>query len=103
MDRLTSAQLLTTVGLPAEDGHQLEPSSLRFPDGGQYRVEIPSVEGPRCLEAVLREAERWDVPVARVSQGSGVGLLTDGEIDDMVRLASAAGVELSLFARPCAG
>ncbi|WP_117209533.1 U32 family peptidase [Allorhizocola rhizosphaerae] len=103
IDRLTTPQLFAELGLPPEDGHQLEPSPLRFPDGGQYRVEIPSVEGPRCLEAVLSEAERWDVPVARVSQGSGVGLLTDGEIDEMVRLAGAAGVELSLFARPCAG
>jgi hypothetical protein len=91
------------LGLPAADGHQLEASPQRFPDGGQYRVEIPSVEGPRCLEAVIRAAERWDVPVARVSQGSGVGLLTDGEIEDMVQQASAAKIELSLFARPCAG
>lgn len=95
--------LLVGLGLPASDGHALPASPLRFPDGGQYRVEIPSVEGPRCLEAVLAEAERWQVPVARVSQGSGVGLLTDGEIVEMVRLASDARVELSLFARPCAG
>ncbi|HEX6686766.1 MAG TPA: U32 family peptidase [Candidatus Limnocylindrales bacterium] len=61
------------------------------------------MEGPRCLEAVLEEARRWDVPVARVSQGSGVGLLTDGEIKEMVSLALAADIELSLFARPCAG
>jgi hypothetical protein len=91
------------LGLPAADGHQLETSPQRFPDGGQYRVEIPSVEGPRCLEAVILAAERWDVPVARVSQGSGVGLLTDGEIEEMVQQASAAKIELSLFARPCAG
>jgi hypothetical protein len=52
---------------------------------------------------VLVEARRWDVPVARVSQGSGVGLLTDGEVKEMVSLASAADIELSLFARPCAG
>jgi len=96
-------ELLAGLGLPTEDGHGLPPSSLRFPDGGEYRVEIPSVEGPRCLDAVLEEARRWDVPVARVSQGSGVGLLTDGEIKEMVSLAGAADIELSLFARPCAG
>jgi Peptidase family U32 len=66
-------------------------------------VEIPSVEGLHCLEAVLAEAQRLDVPVTRVSQGSGVGLLTDDEITAMVELAAEAGVELSLFARPCAG
>lgn len=96
-------ELLAGLGLPTSDGHGLPPSPARFPDGGEYRVEIPSVEGPRCLEAVLEEARRWDVPVARVSQGSGVGLLTDGEIKEMVSQASAADIELSLFARPCAG
>jgi hypothetical protein len=99
----STPELFAALGLPGGDGHSLPASILRFPDGGQYRVEIPSVEGPRCLSAVLEEAVRWQVPVARVSQGSGVGLMTDGEISDMVSLASSAGVELSLFARPCAG
>lgn len=71
-----------------------------FPDGAHYRVEIPSVEGPRCLDVVLNEADRLDVPVTRVSQGTGVGLLSDSEIGEMVKLAADRGVELSLFARP---
>jgi Peptidase family U32 len=78
------------------------PAPRRFDDGAHYRVEIPSVEGPRCLDAVLTEAERLDVPVSRVSQGTGVTLLTDAEIGEMVKLAADRGVELSLFARPCA-
>jgi len=99
---LSTAELLTQLGLPPGDDYALTASPLRFPDGAHYRVEIPSVEGPRCLEAVLREAARLDVPVARVSQGTGIGLLTDSELKDMVDLAAEAGVELSLFARPCA-
>jgi hypothetical protein len=100
---LSTADLLAGLGLPAGDGHALPASAQRFPDGSQYRVEIPSVEGPRCLAAVLAEADRLGVPVARVSQGTGVGLLTDAEITEMVDLGAAAGVEVSLFARPCAG
>ena len=96
------AGLLTTLGLPATDLTTPPPSAGRFPDGAQYRVEIPSVEGPSCLDAVLTESARLGVPVTRVSQGTGVGLLTDAEIGEMVRLAAGAGVELSLFARPCA-
>jgi hypothetical protein len=99
----STADLLAALGLPGSDQYPPGASSKRFPDGTQYRVEIPSVEGPRCLAAVLVEAERLAVPVTRVSQGSGVGLLTDGEIGEMVRLAAGAGIELSLFARPCAG
>jgi hypothetical protein len=100
---LSTPDLLTGLGLPAGDGHGLPPSVQRFSDRSQYRVEIPSVEGPRCLEAVLAEAERLAVPVARVSQGTGVGLLRDAEITEMVAMAADAGVEVSLFARPCAG
>ena len=75
-------------------------SEQRFSDGLRYRIEIPSVEGPRVLEAVLDEAERRSVPVRRVSQGSGVMMLTDAEIRDMARLGADAGVEVSLFLGP---
>jgi hypothetical protein len=94
---------LEQLGLPPADLHELPTSAKRFPDGAHYRVEIPSVEGPRCLDAVLDEADRRDVPVHRVSQGSGVFMLTDNELDEFVALAAAANVELSLFARPNAG
>ena len=100
--RRPTRELLTMLGLPDGDLEASYVSPKRFPDGAHYRVEIPSVEGPRCVEAVLSEAERLDVPVTRVSQGTGVGLLTDREILDMVAMTAAAGVELSLFARPCA-
>jgi hypothetical protein len=99
----TTGDLLASLGLPAGDAHNLPAAAGRFPDGAQYRVEIPSVEGPGSLAAVLAEAQRLEVPVSRVSQGTGVGLLTDAEIVAMVEMAAGAGVELSLFARPCAG
>jgi hypothetical protein len=91
---------LASIGLPPGDLHELPDSQLRFPDGAQYRIEIPSVEGPACLEAVLEESARLDVPVHRVSQGSGVFLQTDDELDSMARMAADACVEISLFARP---
>jgi hypothetical protein len=75
-------------------------SSQRFPDGGAWRIEIPSVEGVEPLRAVLDEAERLEVPVHRVSQGSGVMMLTDSEITDMVTLAGEREVEVSLFLGP---
>jgi hypothetical protein len=94
---------LHAIGLPVGDLNELPDSPKRFPDGAQYRVEIPSTEGPRCLEAVLEEAARLEVVVHRVSQGSGVFLLTDDELDEIARIAADACVEVSLFARPNAG
>jgi hypothetical protein len=96
----TTRDFLRSIGLPPGDLNALPDSDKRFPDGAQYRVEIPSTEGPRCLEAVLEEAERLDVRVHRVSQGSGVFLHTDSELDEMARTAAAARIEVSLFTRP---
>ena len=75
-------------------------SPARFADGLRYRIEIPSVEGPAVLRAVLEEAEARGVPVRRVSQGSGVMMLTDDEIREMAELGAEAGVEVSLFLGP---
>jgi hypothetical protein len=91
---------LRSIDLPPGDLNELPDSPKRFPDGAQYRIEIPSTEGPRCLEAVLEDAERLDVTVHRISQGSGVFLMTDAELDEMARIAAEARVEVSLFARP---
>ena len=93
-------ELLAGLGLPEMDLYGLPESEKRFPDGARYRVEIPSVEGPRVLEAVLDEAERREVQLHRVSQGSGVMLLTDAEILEMCAMAREAGLELSLFVGP---
>src|SRR5256885_1173022 len=79
---------LASIGLPPGDLNELPDSPLRFADGAQYRIEIPSVEGPACLEAVLEEAARLDVSVHRASQGSGVFLQTDDELDAMARAAA---------------
>jgi hypothetical protein len=78
----------------------LTPSDARFADGLRYRIEIPSVEGPDVMRAVLEEAAQRDVPVRRVSQGSGVMMLTDPEIAEMSRLGAQHGVEVSLFLGP---
>ena len=75
-------------------------SEARFADGLRYRVEIPSVEGPAAFRAVLEEAAARDVPVRRVSQGSGVMMLTDAEISEMSVLGAEHGVEVSLFLGP---
>ncbi|MGI5171083.1 hypothetical protein ACQEU3_42700 [Spirillospora sp. CA-253888] len=75
-------------------------STRRFPDGGAWRAELPSCEGPAVLEAVLAESERLSVPLHRISQGSGVWMLTDAEIAEMVAACGERAVELCLFLGP---
>lgn len=77
-----------------------EADERRFPDGAAWRVEIPSVEGPVVFEAVLEEAAARAVPVHRISQGSGIGLQTDEEIERMVALGDEHEIEVCLFVGP---
>ncbi|MDQ2671917.1 MAG: U32 family peptidase, partial [Actinomycetota bacterium] len=93
-------EMLSELGLPGRDLYGPPVSGKRFPDGAQYRVEIPSVEGPRVLEAVIEEADRREVQIHRVSQGSGIMLLTDAEILEMCHMARESALELSLFVGP---
>ena len=95
-----SKQFLGRIGLPGEDPRDWPASPKRFPDGGQYRIEIPSTEGPRALAAVLEEAEKRKVPVHRVSQGSGILLMTDEEIREMLAIGRKAAIEVNLFIGP---
>src|SRR6266540_1796389 len=93
-------RFLSSLGIPPRDALDLPSSSGRFPDGAQYRVEIPSVEGPDAFEAVLDEARVRKVRVHRISQGSGIMLQTDEEIERMVALGREQRVEVCLFVGP---
>jgi hypothetical protein len=93
-------QFLAKLKLPYEDNHALKPSPLRFKDGGQYRFEIPSVEGPRVFREVLDAATKLNVPIHRVSQGSGVMLLTKAEISEMAHIGHDQRIEVCLFVGP---
>lgn len=75
-------------------------SSTLFPDGAHFRIEIPSVEGPTVLKAVVEAAARNGVVVNRVSQGSGAMLLSGVELTEMSRIAADTGLEVSLFIGP---
>jgi hypothetical protein len=94
------ASWLQKMGLPSADPIPAPDSTLRFPDGGQYRIEIPSTEGARCLSTVIAECEARKVPLHRVSQGSGIMLMTDAEITEMLGIGRAAGIEVNLFIGP---
>src|SRR4051812_34842056 len=93
-------QLLRDLNLPDGDRYDLPTSPILFGDGGHYRIEIPSVEGPAAMAAVLQEAQRLGVRVHRVSQGSGMMLLTDAELREMAALGAEHQVEVSLFVGP---
>ncbi|MFB4424734.1 hypothetical protein C5F59_027100 [Streptomyces sp. QL37] len=91
---------LTALGLGPAPLSPADASPHSFPDGGSWRTEVPSVEGPEALGVVLKESARLDVPVHRISQGSGIWMLTDAEITEMVEGCAERDIELCLFTGP---
>ena len=53
-----------------------------------------------ALRAVIEEAEARGVPLRRVSQGSGVMMLSDAEVAEMAALGAEHSMEVSLFVGP---
>ena len=88
------ADVLDGLGVTGRD------HGTSFPDGAAFRIEIPSVEGPKVLEAVLGAAEAEGITVNRVSQGSGAVLMRAVELRDMAQAGLEAGVEVCLFVGP---
>jgi hypothetical protein len=86
---------------PGEDA-AVPDSTSSFADGGTFRVEIPSSETPEVVSRVLGTAAELEVPVHRISQGSGVFTLSNAELDDLASIGFKHNVEICLFARPTA-
>jgi len=97
---MRATHLIEKLKLPSQDPAQAPSSTGRFSDGGQYRIEIPSTEGPKVLKAVLEEAGARQVPVHRVSQGSGIMLMASAEITEMLAIGREANIEVNLFIGP---
>lgn len=75
-------------------------SEDRFADGAHFRIEIPSVENPDALRAVVDEARERKVPIHRASQGSGAMLLTRDDLRTMAQIGADEGIEVNLFVGP---
>ncbi|MFW5874332.1 MAG: peptidase [Verrucomicrobiota bacterium] len=91
---------LEKSGLPAGDAYHLPDSTKRFADGGQYRFEVPGIQGPGTMKALLEETGRLGLVLHRVTQTKGIMLLADEDIEAMVDLAKEHQVELVLSIGP---
>jgi hypothetical protein len=97
------SEALEASGLPLREQHPTGASAGRFTDGDAFHIEIASVEGPEALAAVVEAGREHALRIHRVSQGSGMMLLSDTEISEMVALGAEHDMEVSLFVGPRAG
>lgn len=93
-------EFLKSIGLPSGDDYELPTSEKRFADGGQYRFEVPGIQGPNVMEALLEAMDKYGIHLHRVTQTKGIMMLLDNEIIEMVRLAKEAQTDLILAIGP---
>lgn len=91
---------LKKIGMPEGDAYNLPTSEKRFSDGAQYRFEVPGIQGPKVMEALLEAIDKYGIALHRVTQTKGIMMLTDNEIIEMVRLANEAQTDLILAIGP---
>ena len=75
-------------------------SDKHFGDGGQYRFEVPGIQSPKTMNALLKASFENDIFIHRITQTKGIMLLSDEEIGKMVDLAIDYGCELFLSVGP---
>lgn len=91
---------LTSIGMPAGDEYNLNTSAKRFSDGAQYRYEVPGIQGPGTMKALLDTLDSYGQHIHRVTQTKGIMMLSDEEISQMVEIAEKRQVELVLAIGP---
>ena len=90
---------LQKIGIEEADSN-LEISEKSFPDGAQYRFEVPGIQNPGAMAALVDATDDYGVKVHRVTQTKGIMLLTDNEIEEMVDIALDGHMELFLSVGP---
>lgn len=95
-----SYEYFSSRGWPTSDDYALTPSPQLFPDGAQYRIEVPTVNSVAAMETLLQDTAKRGIHINRVSVTYGIMRYTDDEIQDMVALAGEYGSELFMMVGP---
>jgi len=91
---------LKKLGLPTGDLFDMPTSTERFPDGGAYRIEIPTVNTAEAVDALLSQATKNNITINRVTETYGMFRHTREEIKEYCRLCHDYGTELLLSVGP---
>jgi len=91
---------LKSINMPCGDLYNLPTSEKRFDDGGQYRFEVPGIQGPAAMKALLEQLDKYEIAIHRVTQTKGIMFLLDSEIEQMLKYAEQWNVELLLATGP---
>jgi hypothetical protein len=93
-------EYLKKIGMPQGDAYDMPSSSLRFPDGGAFRIEVPTVNSAESVAALLETAAKQGVTINRVTETYGMFRHTKEEIKEYCRLCHDHGAELLMSTGP---
>lgn len=94
---MKTEEFLKKIGI---EDNRLNISPKRFQDGAQYRFEVPGIQKPAAMMALIDATHKYGVEVHRVTQTKGIMLLTDSEILAMADIAKDEKIELFLSVGP---
>jgi len=93
-------EYLKKIGMPQGDAYDMPSSDMRFPDGGAFRTEVPTVNTAEAVQALLETAEKNGIAINRVTETYGMFRHTQAEIKEYVRLCNAHQAELLMSVGP---
>jgi hypothetical protein len=91
---------LEKLGLPPGDPADPPTSSARFPDGGAFRIEVPTVNTAEAVDSLLNTATKNNITINRVTETYGMFRHTREELKEYCRLCHDYGAELLLSVGP---
>lgn len=91
---------LKQINMPTGDLFDMPTSSARFPDGGAYRIEVPTVNSAEAVGALLDTATKNNITINRVTETYGMFRHTRAELQEYCRLCHQYGAELLLSVGP---
>ncbi len=91
---------LKKLGLPGGDVYDMPTSKKTFPDGATFRMEVPTVNTPEAMKALLETAKDAGVIVNRVDETYGIMRFTDKQINGFTDLAKQYRCEFTMSVGP---
>lgn len=91
---------LSSLGLTPSDLMHLPDSTSRFPDGGSYRIEIPTINSLSACVAALDESTRLKIKINRITETIGIFRHLKQEIREWVSVCRDYGCELVMSPGP---
>ena len=93
-------EYLVKLGLPDHELNELPESKLRFQDGANFRIEVPTVNSIEAMRSLIVKAKDLKVKINRIDETRGIVRHTDKELIEMIELAKENKIELNLSVGP---